>query len=56
MSGNAFCKQQSLIYRQFVYWRLKIIQNKCRQPPYNPSVFGDNLDDRLATTILVGWA
>ena len=24
LSGNAFCKQQSLIYHQFVYWRQKL--------------------------------
>lgn len=24
LSGNAFCKQQSLIYHQFIYWRQKL--------------------------------
>ena len=24
LSGNAYCKQQSLIYHQFVYWRQKL--------------------------------
>ncbi|MCK0165788.1 IS66 family insertion sequence element accessory protein TnpB [Marinobacter sp. S6332] len=24
ISGSAFCKQQSLIYHQFVYWRQKL--------------------------------
>jgi hypothetical protein len=24
LSGSAFCKQQSLIYHQFVYWRQKL--------------------------------
>jgi hypothetical protein len=25
VSGSAYCKQQSLIYHQFVYWRRKLI-------------------------------
>lgn len=25
LSGNAFCKQQSLIYHQFIYWRQKLV-------------------------------
>ncbi|MCL1487919.1 MAG: hypothetical protein MH186_08485 [Marinobacter sp.] len=24
LSGSAYCKQQSLIYHQFVYWRQKL--------------------------------
>jgi hypothetical protein len=28
LSGNAFCKQQSLIYHQFVYWRQKLTSGK----------------------------
>ena len=24
VSGNAYCKQQSLVYHQFVYWRRKL--------------------------------
>jgi len=24
VSGNAYCKQQSLVYHQFVYWRQKL--------------------------------
>ena len=24
LSGNAYCKQQSLIYHQFVYWRQRL--------------------------------
>lgn len=24
LSGNAFCKQPSLIYHQFIYWRQKL--------------------------------
>ncbi|EAZ97889.1 IS66 family insertion sequence element accessory protein TnpA [Marinobacter sp. ELB17] len=24
VSGSAYCKQQSLIYHQFVYWRRKL--------------------------------
>jgi hypothetical protein len=25
VSGSAYCKQQSLVYRQFVYWRRKLV-------------------------------
>jgi len=25
MSGSAYCKQQSLVYHQFVYWRRKLV-------------------------------
>jgi hypothetical protein len=25
VSGSAYCKQQSLVYHQFVYWRRKLV-------------------------------
>jgi hypothetical protein len=25
LSGSAYCKQQSLVYHQFVYWRRKLV-------------------------------
>jgi hypothetical protein len=28
VSGSAYCKQQSLIYHQFVYWRRKLISTE----------------------------
>jgi hypothetical protein len=31
VSGSAYCKQQSLIYHQFVYWRRKL--NTIEAPP-----------------------
>jgi hypothetical protein len=33
--GNAHCKQQSLIYYQFVYWRQRLtsVKNNLKQAP-----------------------
>jgi hypothetical protein len=28
VSGSAYCKQQSLVYHQFVYWRQKLTPNE----------------------------
>ena len=32
LSGNAFCKQQSLTYHQFVYWRKRLSESVAHAP------------------------
>jgi hypothetical protein len=38
VSGSAYCKQQSLVYHQFVYWRRKLVLTE------------DSLEQEQATT------
>jgi hypothetical protein len=39
LSGNAYCKQQSLIYHQFVYWRQRLTSAE-NNPKLAPAATG----------------
>ena len=52
VSGSAYCKQQSLVYHQFFYWRQKALQSRIKRPPGS---LGSFLFLALALAELMAW-